>query len=200
MTQPFCGSAAERNKQPIFEQLTPLLEGAHSVLEIGAGQGAHARHALHCLPTVHWQATEHPTQMETLAQALAGCTELPEPLALDVAGPWPAGPFGAVYAANVAHIMAWPEVCLLFAGSARSLAPDGLLCLYGPFFDDAVPTAPSNDEFDQRLRAIDPTMGLRRVQALDDLAGDYGLRRGQDWEMPANNRLLVWQQSRRQYT
>lgn len=203
MTQPFSCSAAERNKQPIFDHLVPLLNGVGSVLEIGAGHGVHARHATHCLPGLSWQATEQPAHIEPLVQGLAACAELPKPVALDVAGQWPDGPdgpeglFGAVYAANVAHIMGWPEVCLLFAGSARVLSSRGLLCLYGPFVDDDEPTAPSNRVFDQRLRAMDPAMGLRRLQALDELAGAHGLARCHDWRLPANNRLLVWRKQSR---
>src|SRR5699024_10575579 len=99
----------------------------------------------------------------------------------------------AVYAANVSHIMAWDEVAALYAGAASVLEGGGLLCLYGPFFDDELATAASNLAFDQRLRERKPSMGLRRVQALDELAAQNGLRRYRDWTMPANNRLIVWQ-------
>ncbi|HLQ85640.1 MAG TPA: DUF938 domain-containing protein [Salinisphaeraceae bacterium] len=183
---------AERNKQPIFARLAPLLHRADHVLEIGAGNGAHARHALACLAQVHWQATEHPARMAELTQALAAQPRLPAPVALDVTGAWPEGPFAAVYAANVAHIMAWPAVAAMVAGSARVLAPGGLLCLYGPFFDARQVTAPSNLEFDQLLRSRDPAMGLRSLQAVHELAADNGFDLCHDWAMPANNRLLVW--------
>lgn len=193
MSQPFSSSAAQRNKGPIFQQLTPLLTGAARVLEIGAGDGVHACHAATCLPAVRWQASERPQHLPRLQAALAAQTELAPPIALDVLGSWPQGPFTVVYAANVAHIMAWPEVVQLFAGSASVLDAAGLLCLYGPFFDDTVVTAPGNRAFDARLQAMDAAMGLRRVQALDALAQDHRLLRRHDWTMPANNRLLVWQ-------
>lgn len=192
MTQPFSGAAAGRNKGPIFERLAPLLAADARVLEIGAGQGIHARHAVAGLPTISWQASEHPERLQQLRQGLEGCTTLPAPIALDVAATWPSGSFTAVYAANVTHIMAWPEVEQLFAGSARVLTSSGLLCLYGPFFDDNTATAVSNVAFDARLRDMHQAMGLRRVQALDELAHEQGMVRSHDWSMPANNRLLVW--------
>jgi len=184
---------ATRNKAPIFEHLLPLLRGADRVLEIGAGDGTHARHATDCLPDVHWQPSEHPARFDLLQTGLVGCTGVTAPIQLDVTGPWPSGPFAAVYAANVAHIMSWPAVRAFIAGSARVLADNGWLCLYGPFFDTTLATVASNIEFDRRLRLNDPAMGLRRVQAIDELAQANGLRRTHDWSMPANNRLLVWQ-------
>ncbi len=186
-------SAAERNKTPIFERLAPLLAGARRVLEIGAGDATHARHARGLLPDVVWQTSEHPARLAELERALAYRDDLPAPAALDVlAGPWPSGAFDAVYAANVTHIMSWPAVQALFAGSAKALADNGLLCLYGPFLDDDVATAPGNAAFGRQLGRRDAAMGLRRLQALDELAMAHGLRRAHDWPMPANNRLLVW--------
>ncbi len=186
-------SAAERNKTPIFERLAPLLAGARRVLEIGAGDATHARHACGLLPDVVWQTSEHPVRLAELERALADRDDLPAPVALDVlAGPWPPGAFDAVYAANVTHIMSWPAVQALFAGSAGVLAGKGLLCLYGPFFDDDAASVPSNAAFDRELRQQDAAMGLRRCQALDELALAHGLWRDYDWPMPANNRLLVW--------
>jgi len=195
MIQPFSGAAAERNKTPIFTRLTTLLTAADRVLEIGAGHGLHARHAVACLPGIDWQASEQPARLAALQQGLAACHELPPPLALDVTGAWPAGPFSAVYAANVAHIMSWPQVTQFVAGSADVLAVGGLLCLYGPFVDSDVVTAASNQAFDARLRALDPVMGLRRVQALAALAQAQGLQPWRDWALPANNRLLVWRKA-----
>lgn len=182
---------AQRNKAPIFEHLTPLLRDAKQVLEIGAGDGTHACHARTCLPETVWQPTEQPGRLATLEHGLAG-SDVPPAVALDVTGDWLAGPFDAIYAANVTHIMSWPAVEALFQGSARGLEAGGLLCLYGPFFDDAVATAPSNLTFDEQLRSQDPAMGLRRLQALDELGESNGLTRQHDWAMPANNRLLVW--------
>jgi len=188
---------AERNKRPIFEHLTPLLLDARHVLEIGAGDGTHARHARNCLPDIRWQTTEHPDRMALLRQGLADSRELPVPQELDVTqnGQWPRTGQDAVYAANVTHIMHWPAVEALFAGAAGVLKPGGMLCLYGPFVDAGVATADSNRDFDRSLRQRDAGMGLRRIQALHELAAHHGLVASHDWPMPANNRLLVWRRS-----
>lgn len=187
-------SAAERNKRPIFEALTPWLEGAARVLEIGAGDATHARHASERLPGTVWQTSEAPGHHRRLVAALADCREcgLPAPLALDVRGRWPEGPFEAVYGANVAHIMDWTAVQALFVGAARSLAPHGLLCLYGPFLRAGVDPESGNARFDAALRARDPAMGLREIEALDALGSTNDLSLADDIAMPSDNRLLIW--------
>lgn len=186
---------AARNTTPIFAHVQPLLRDADRVLEVGAGDGTHARHAADCLPGVQWQASEHPMRFTLLQTGLADCGRLPAPIQLDVTGQWPAGPFTAVYAANVAHIMSWAAVQTFVAGSARVLTANGHLCLYGPFFDATLTTVASNTQFDRRLRLSDPAMGLRSVQAVTELARESGLQPVHDWSMPANNRLLVWQKA-----
>ena len=187
-------SAAERNKRPIFDALLPWLRDARRVLEVGAGDATHARHARQRLPETVWQTSEAPGHHRRLVAALADRQErhLPAPLALDVRGRWPDGPFDAVYGANVAHIMDWVAVEALFAGAARTLAPAGLLCLYGPFLRAGVAPEPGNAAFDAALRARDPAMGLREIEALDTLAARGALTRVDDIAMPSDNRLLIW--------
>ena len=187
-------SAAERNKTPIFAALTAWLAPQCRVLEIGAGDAAHARHAARVLPKVAWQISEAPAHYPRLAAALAAAPipGLAVPLALDVRAQWPAGVFDAVYAANVAHIMDWSAVAALFAGAARHLTAAGLLCLYGPFFAAGEAPAAGNLAFDRALRARDPAMGIRRITDLDDQARACAMTRAADIAMPANNRLLIW--------
>ncbi|MES1939500.1 hypothetical protein T5B8_04633 [Salinisphaera sp. T5B8] len=189
-------SAAERNKRPIFDALVEHLADARHVLEVGAGDATHARHALERLRDCIWQTSEAPGHYRRLVAALADRPEprLPRPLSLDVRGQWPAGPFDAVFGANVAHIMDWAAVEALFAGAARVLRRDGRLCLYGPFLRRGEQPEPGNAAFDSALRDRDPAMGLREIEALDGLGEPLGLIRVADIAMPRDNRLLIWQQ------
>lgn len=187
-------SAAERNKRPIFDALVPRLRDARRVLEVGAGDATHARYAGERLPDIVWQTSEAPGHHRRLLAALADQHEqrLPIPLALDVRGRWPDGPFDVVYGANVAHIMDWTAVQALFAGTARILAPDGMLCLYGPFVRAGVAPEAGNAVFDGALRARDAGMGLREIEALDALGEGVSLLLEEDIGMPSDNRLLIW--------
>ncbi|MDA3921733.1 MAG: DUF938 domain-containing protein [Salinisphaera sp.] len=186
-------SAAERNREPIFDALAPWLVSVQALLEIGSGDATHARFAAQRFPHLRWQASEAPGHYRRLVAALADTEALPLPIALDVRGPWPSDRFDAIYAANVAHIMDWPAVCAMLAGAGRCLSPDGLLCLYGPFIEDDVPLGEGNSGFDQALRRRDASMGLRRLAALDSQAAEAGLRLVARLRMPSDNRLLIWQ-------
>lgn len=187
-------SAAERNKRPIFDALVEWLAPAPRVLEIGAGDGTHARYALTRIEGVFWQASEAPAHLRRLTAALvdAEVGRLPAPIVLDVRGHWPGARFDVVFGANVAHIMTEDAVAALFAGAARHLEDGGLLCLYGPFFDRDEAAGAGNLAFDAALRARDAGMGLRERGALDTLAAAQGLAPAARLVMPADNRLLIW--------
>ena len=77
-------------------------------------------------------------------------------------------------------------------GSARHLAPDGVLVTYGPYLEDGVPTAPGNLAFDQSLRARNPAWGIRRLEDVAHEAQRRGLALRERHAMPANNLLLVF--------
>ena len=192
-------SAAQRNKEPIFDALVEHLAHARDVLEVGAGDATHARYAIERLPHCVWQSSEAPGHYRRLVAALADRSEqnLPRPLALDVRAAWPAGPYDAVFGANVAHIMDWDAVGALFAGAGTCLNAAGLLCLYGPFIEPEAALTESNARFDAALRARDPAMGLRRLDDLDALAGRHGLDPADVRPMPANNRLVIWRRRSR---
>ena len=100
-----------------------------------------------------------------------------------------------VFSANTTHIMSWPEVEAMFAGVARVLQQSGSLVLYGPFNRDGEFTSDSNRAFDQSLRSRDPAMGIRDDQALIRLGRRSGLAFTAEYDLPANNRIMVWTRS-----
>ena len=110
------------------------------------------------------------------------------------AHPWPPFPrkFDAIFCANMLHIAPWAVCEGLMAGAARHLAPGGMLITYGPYFENDVPTAPSNLAFDESLRARDPSWGIRELDDVAKEARRHGLTLAQRHPMPANNLLLVF--------
>lgn len=102
-------------------------------------------------------------------------------------------PFDAVVAINVIHISPWEATLGLMAGAGRLLRPGGTLFTYGAYKRDGHHTAPSNAEFDQWLKARDPSFGVRDVEEVEAVALKNGLTLREIVEMPANNLALVFE-------
>jgi cyclopropane fatty-acyl-phospholipid synthase-like methyltransferase len=195
MEKPF-SQACENNKEPILDVLRRVFSHTRQVLEIGSGTGQHAVYFAPRLPHLEWYTSD-------LAENLAGirlwieeqpCENLFPPTALDVsASDWPIVDFDAVFSANTAHIMHWPDVEAMFRGVAFYLPFRGRFALYGPISYHGMHTSESNVRFDQSLRARDSKMGIRDLDALEALAEAGGMVLLEDNEMPANNRTLVWE-------
>ncbi len=187
--------ACEQNRAPILSIIKPLLTNCRSVLEIGSGTGQHAVYFAAEMPHLVWQCSdvqEHHAGIQRWLEE-AGLNNTPAPIALDVLhDPWPISRFDVVMSANTVHIMSWAAVCAFFTGVGERLANGGLFILYGPFNYGGRYTSESNARFDGWLKARDPQSGVRDFEALDELASVAGLSLTADYEMPVNNRILVW--------
>ncbi len=186
--------ACERNRDPILAVLRTQFADRRSVLEVGSGTGQHAVHFAAAMPWLSWQCADLASQLPGIRQWLdeAGLPNTPPPLALDVCGPWPTGPYDAVFSANILHIVGWPGVEAFFAGVGRVLGAAGMLVVYGPFNAGGIYTSASNRDFDAWLKARDPRSGIRDVETVQALAAQAGLHAVDDVAMPANNRCIVW--------
>jgi cyclopropane fatty-acyl-phospholipid synthase-like methyltransferase len=170
------------------------------VLEIGSGTGQHAVHFAAQLAHLIWHPTERLGFLPDLAARIhaEGGPNLRQPLVLDVRQPvWPLRSVDAIFTANTLHIMSWPNVIALFAGIDATLHADGAFAVYGPFRYDGVYTSESNQRFDQMLKSRDPHSGLRDIEALKVLAAEHGMQLVADHDLPAHNRLLLWERGGR---
>ncbi len=190
-----CAESCEQNRAPILAVLQQQLAGCTKLLEIGSGTGQHAVYFAPAFPDLVWQTSEVEAAHTGIHSWLEEAT-LPNilpPITLDVCrDDWPEARYNAAFSANTAHIMSWQEVECLFSGIGRILQKGGVFCLYGPFNYGGNYTSESNARFDQWLRQRDPASGIRDFEALDNLAGKAGMVLRKDYEMPANNRTLVW--------
>jgi cyclopropane fatty-acyl-phospholipid synthase-like methyltransferase len=181
--------ACDRNRDPILAVLKRVFRDRRAVLEIGSGTGQHAAYFAPELPHLTWQPSDVAEHLEGIR--MWGV----EPIELDVDKPWPSVKADAVFSANTAHIMSWPQVERMFEGVGRLLPAGGLFALYGPFHYGRRRTSQSNARFDAMLRGRDPTSGVRNFEDIDRLASRCGLALLEDNAMPANNRLLAWKSS-----
>jgi hypothetical protein len=191
--------ASENNKGPILPVLRKWLAHSHALLEVGSGSGQHAVYCAPELPHLTWYTSDLEAAHVGIHAWLSHfpSSNIRAPQLLDVRNEgWFESPalvgVDAIYSANTAHIMHWPAVCSMFAGVGRLLSSQGLFLLYGPFSYAGAHTSDGNRAFDQSLRARDPAMGIRDLNALEALAADAGLELEHDQAMPVNNRLLVW--------
>ena len=188
--------ACDENKDPILDVLRRELADCRTVLEIGSGTGQHAVYFSRHLPHLTWQPSDLEINHASIDawRCESGLANLLPPLLLDVTGGhWPDCPVDCVFSANTTHIMAWPAVVSMIAGIGVMLETGGIFCLYGPFNYNRRYTSDSNARFDLWLKERDPLSGLRDIEDLVEVASASGLHLKQDYAMPVNNRLLVWQ-------
>lgn len=191
--------AVARNRGPILEVLARVLPPRGSVLELASGSGEHAAYFASALPGLVWQPSEREVAaFDSIAAWAESVPNVREAILLDVTqDPWPIETVDAVFSANLIHIAPW-EACLgLLRGTARHLAPNGVLVLYGPYAIGGRHTAASNAAFDEDLRRRDPSWGVRDLDAVLDAARAHGLALRERVPMPANNQTLVFERTQR---
>jgi SAM-dependent methyltransferase len=186
--------AAARNREPILDVLRAHLPASGTALEIASGSGEHAVAFAAAFPTLVWQPSDpDPANRASIAAWIAaeGTPNLLPPIDLDAtADIWPLATADAVVCINMIHIAPWAACLGLLRGAARLLAPGGLLYLYGPFKRDGMHTAPSNEAFDESLRARDPAWGVRDLGEVCQAAEGFAL--AATVAMPANNLSVLF--------
>jgi SAM-dependent methyltransferase len=195
--------AFHRNHQPIWEVLEKFLAGkSGDVLEAGSGTGQHVIYFASQCPDITWWPSDLNAQhLKSIAawRAHAQASNVRDVRRIDLSAPkwWPEDGSSpdqllAIVCANVIHIAPWRVAEGLFAGASRTLREDGRLFLYGPFKRDGAHTAPSNEAFDESLKAANAEWGVRDIADIETLANQVGLVLRETVEMPANNQILIF--------
>ncbi|MWV29465.1 DUF938 domain-containing protein [Aurantiacibacter rhizosphaerae] len=191
--------ATLRNREPIREVLSDELGQDGVLLEIAAGTGEHAVYLSRAFPDWQWQPTD--PDADALASIAAwraedGPPNLLPPVRLDAsASEWPVARADAILCVNMTHISPIAASEGLFAGAGRLLSSGAPLLIYGPFIEADVQTSASNMQFDESLKARDPSWGLRELAWLDGLAAAEGFHRTARHAMPANNLTVVYRKT-----
>lgn len=187
--------SCENNKKPILAVLRRHLPHRKALLEIAGGTGQHAVFFADAFPALHWQSSDLADNVDSLNRRLlaAALPNLPPAIPLDVNQvEWLGTPVDAIFTANSLHIMSSASVERFFQGVGRTLLPDGLLLVYGPFKYQNEFTTDSNARFDLWLKDRNPQSGVRDFEWVNALARAQGLELLEDNALPANNQLLVW--------
>lgn len=195
MEKPFSPSC-ERNQDPILEILKENIhQEDRRLLEIGAGTGQHAIYFAPHFPQLEWFPTDLSNKLSVMKQWFheAGVPNIQKPTALDVSkDDFPKVKFDVVFTANTFHIMHWKDCKAFMKLLGHRLREGSRAIFYGPFKYAGEFTSPSNAQFDQSLKASDPLTGIRAFEDVNANMIKNGFELVHDYEMPANNRMLVY--------
>lgn len=202
--------ATQRNREPIFKVLAEVLPPEGTVLEISSGTGEHAIFFAPRLQPRQWIPSDpNPIALASIAawREHSPSDNLLPPIALDVHDSiWAVEqnellnglnlqqePIVAIVNINMIHIAPWTACLALMAGAARILSPGGILYLYGPFKQNGVHTALSNEVFDESLQMQNPEWGVRDLDEVIAVAKSHHFELLKTVTMPANNLSVVFQ-------
>lgn len=189
-------AAADRNKEPILKVLKEVVRPHHKrLLEIGAGTGQHAIYLAPFFPHLDWTPTELPESLSQLARRVheSKISNIRQPHSFEVGqDDFPIQTYDIVFTANTFHIMHWKECKTLIKLLSIRLSEGGKVVLYGPFKYNGQFTSLSNEEFDRSLREMDSLSGVRAFEDVNNAMLKHGFELVKDYEMPANNRMLVY--------
>lgn len=192
--------SSARNREPLLAVLRRWLPATGTVLEVASGLGEHAAWFAAALPGLTWQPTDFSEDALAVIAARREQGDVPNlaaPLKLNAMAPqtWPLDRADAVVCINMIHISPWAATQGLMSGAGRVLSQGGVLCLYGPYLEAEVETAPSNLAFDADLKRRDPSWGLRDLAAVKAEAERNGLAFEERVAMPANNLALLFRKA-----
>ena len=193
INKPFAESC-EQNKRVILDVLQTEFSESKSLLEIASGTGQHAVYFANKMPHLNWQCSDRFSELSGLNRWIneAQLSNLPTAIELDVLSQWPRCQYDAVFSANAVHIMSWQAVEAMFKELKNCIKDKATVCLYGPFNYNGEFSSDSNARFDQWLKQRNPESGIRDFEKLNVLAAQCDLQLKNDYEMPANNRILCW--------
>ena len=148
------------------------------------------------LPNTQWITSDvkrnHSNIKEYLFEAKLKNLHGPELLEVGT-DDFPKGKFDYIFTANTFHIMSWKLVKTLIKLFGKRLREGSLVIIYGPFNYEGKFTSESNEQFDQWLKDRNPTSGIRSFEDVLSNMKNSGFKLLTDHEMPANNRLLVFE-------
>lgn len=194
--------SADRNKTPILEVLQKHLDPNRDgkLLEISSGTGQHLAYFARSFPKLAFQPSEYDTSLFNSIRAYGLDTptkNMKDPLYINILDDWQkwnvSNDFDYVINVNMIHVTPFTCTKALFKNVSQILKPGGLLIIYGPFANNGVLEPKSNRDFDRHIRQRDPNCGVRDIQDLIKIAESYTMKLMYIYEMPANNKCLVWE-------
>ncbi len=188
--------SCDKNSEPILQVLKEYLPGCQALLEVGAGTGQHAIYMAPHFMHLKWTLADLTDRHEGISLWLKDFprANVTGPVEYGMGNGLPDGPFDGVFTSNTLHIVSW-DLCLKFFDDLKALSPKALVFIYGAFNYNGDFTTESNKKFNDWILESFPGGGLRDFEKVQSELKDRQISLVQDHEMPANNRLLVFQKN-----
>lgn len=200
--------SANRNQKPILDVLLKILDKTSSnlkLLEISSGTGQHSAFFANHFPNITFQPSEYDESMLTSIQAYALDSKyknILNPIIIDISKDYNLwnikfneNNFDYILNINMIHITPWKCTEGLFYNAGKLLKNHGFLITYGPYAINGILTPDSNVRFNNMLKNQNPEWGVRDIQDLKILAQKNSIKFVEMYDMPANNKILLWQKS-----
>lgn len=208
----FQNPSADRNSAPILHVLQEVLnrdEPHQRLLEIASGTGQHSAFFAPHFPNIQFCPTENNPHMLNSIRAYrqdVATNNMTEPVTVDIRQPfieWDQRLFNAngrmefnyILCINMMHISEIRCSEGLFENASYLLKNNGILITYGPYAVNGVLQPESNVSFDKSLRSQNNEWGVRDIADLKKIAERWGITFQQAFEMPANNKCLIWRKN-----
>ncbi len=185
-----------RNRVFIADVLRHYLPESGCILETASGTGEHLCFFSEEFPSLGWHPSDKSSELFwAIGERSKNKNNIKDPIAIDLTSKnfnLKKTNFDAVLNINMIHIAPW-EACIgLFHLADRMLCTNGFLYLYGPFKVGGFHTSASNKRFDVSLRERNSSWGVRNVEDVIKLAKGYGFLRFGIYDMPANNKSVIF--------
>ena len=185
--------ATHRNREPIWNTISPYLSSTNTVLEIASGTGEHIEFMAQKNRSIQWHPSDgNPNMIWAIDARLDQHSNVSPAKHIDVCGgDWGHLSYDVLFCANMIHISPWESSIALFSHAN----PTQHLILYGPFMNHGKHNSQGNAQFDVSLKSRDPRWGIRDLQDLIPLASKNGFVLHKQYPMPANNFTLIWKRT-----
>ncbi|KAL7637091.1 UNVERIFIED_CONTAM: hypothetical protein RMT77_012849 [Armadillidium vulgare] len=198
--------ASEVNKGPILQLLKKVItknfanKSPIKVLEIASGTGQHAVYFCKEIQELLWQPSDIDKENIDSIKAYLEESQLPnlkDPIELDVSADAITPSkldhrYDMLVAINLIHVSPWKCSEELFSLAGNVLCPKGVFLTYGAYSVHGKITPDSNVQFNKYLKSQNPEWGLRDTDDLEKEARKNGLELETMFDMPANNKTLLW--------
>lgn len=191
--------SADRNKSYILEVLQKEFDESTkaNVLEIASGTGQHASYFAQSFPNFIFQPSEYDKSLFESISAYADDTptnNVKQPLQIDVTQDFSnIGVFDYIINVNMFHITPFKCTIGFFENGSKVLKTGGKIVTYGPYKVNGVLEPASNVQFDAGLRRQNVEWGVRDIKDLKAIAEQYRIMLLRSYDLPSNNKCLVWQ-------